>query len=73
MLHKTMECYTDDHVVKSKKRSGPLQDLHQIFEGLLKWALKMNPLKCAHGLISRKFVGFLFRQQAIKGDEAKKK
>jgi len=34
MLHKTVECYVDDLVVKSKKRVEHIQDLRQIFERL---------------------------------------
>jgi len=34
MLHKIVECYEDDLVLKSKKRLDHLQDLHQIFERL---------------------------------------
>jgi len=34
MLHKTIECYMDDLVVKSKKRLDHLYDLDQIFEQL---------------------------------------
>jgi len=30
MLHKTVECYVDDLVIKSKKRLDHLQDLCQI-------------------------------------------
>ena len=32
MLHKMVECYVDDLVVKSKKRLDHLQDLCQIFK-----------------------------------------
>jgi len=32
MLHKTIECYVNDLVVKSKKRLNHLQDICQIFE-----------------------------------------
>jgi len=36
MLHKMVECYVDDLVVKSKKRLDHLQDLCQIFKQLWK-------------------------------------
>jgi len=32
VLHKKVECYIDDLVVKSKKSADPLQDLRLIFE-----------------------------------------
>jgi len=34
MLHKTIECYVDDLVVKSKKRAEHIRDLCQIFKRL---------------------------------------
>jgi len=37
MLHKTVECYVDELVVKSKKRLDHLQDLYQFFKRLRKW------------------------------------
>ncbi|XP_074266516.1 uncharacterized protein LOC141589791 [Silene latifolia] len=57
MLHKTLECYVDDVVVKSKKRKDHVKDLRTIFERLRKCQLKMNPLKCAFGITSGKFLG----------------
>ena len=34
MLHKNVECYVDDVVVKTKKRSDHLKDLRIVFEKL---------------------------------------
>ena len=34
MLHKNVECYIDDLVVKLKKRDGHIADLRQVFERL---------------------------------------
>jgi len=73
MLHKTMECYVDDIVVKSKKRSGHLHDFEQIFERLRMCQHKMNPLKCAFGVTSGKFLGFVLRCRGIAIDQTKVK
>ena len=59
MLHKNVECYVDDLVVKSKQRVGHIVDLRQVFERLLRYQLKMNPLKCAFGVLLGKFLGFI--------------
>ena len=59
MFHKTVECYVDDLVIKSKKRLYHLQDLCEIFRRLWKCQLKMNPLKCALSVTSVKFLGFI--------------
>ncbi|KAA0049969.1 retrotransposon protein, putative, unclassified [Cucumis melo var. makuwa] len=52
MLHKYVECYVDDLVVKSKRRQDYLKDLKVVFDRLQKYQLRMNPLKCAFGVTS---------------------
>ncbi|XP_057811931.1 uncharacterized protein LOC131026177 [Salvia miltiorrhiza] len=42
-----------------------------IFERLRKHQLKMNPLKCAFGVKSGKFLGFIVRHQGIEIEQAK--
>ena len=57
-------------MVKSKKRLDQLHNLCQIFKGLGKCQLKLNPLKCAFGDTSRKFQCFVVQHRGIKIDEA---
>ncbi|KAL0371798.1 UNVERIFIED_CONTAM: Transposon Tf2-11 polyprotein [Sesamum calycinum] len=64
MLHKNVECYVDDLVVKSKKRENHFHDLRKVFERLRRYQLKMNPSKCAFGVTSGKFLGFVVRQRS---------
>ncbi|KAL0378566.1 UNVERIFIED_CONTAM: Transposon Tf2-12 polyprotein [Sesamum radiatum] len=71
MLHKNVECYVDDLVVKSKKREDHLYDLRKVFERLRRYQLKMNPSKCAFGVTSGKFLGFIIRQRGIEIEQAK--
>ncbi|KAL0412259.1 UNVERIFIED_CONTAM: Transposon Tf2-12 polyprotein [Sesamum latifolium] len=71
MLHKNVECYIDDLVVKSKKREDHLYDLRKVFERLRRYQLKMNPSKCAFGVTSEKFLGFIVRQRGIEIEQAK--
>ncbi|XP_019256302.1 PREDICTED: uncharacterized protein LOC109234691 [Nicotiana attenuata] len=52
MLHKSVEYYVDDLVVKTKSRCYHLEDLRIVFEMLRKFDLKMNPLKCAFEVTS---------------------
>nr|GMC57973.1 Transposon Ty3-G Gag-Pol polyprotein [Ipomoea batatas] len=54
MLHKMVECYVDDLVVKSKVRIDHLGHLRKVFDRLRKFQLKMNPLKCAFGVAAGK-------------------
>lgn len=71
MLHKNIECYVDDVVVKSKKMEDHLQDLCVVFNRLRRYQLKMNPLKCAFGVTSGKFLGFIVQHQGIEVDQSK--
>ncbi|KAM2661038.1 hypothetical protein EV2_023392 [Malus domestica] len=71
MLHKNVECYVDDVVVKTKKRPDHLKDLRVVFERLQKYNLKMNPLKCAFGVTSGKFLGFIVKHRGIEVDQSK--
>ena len=55
-------------MVKSKKRVGHIADLRQVFERLRQFQLKMNPLKCAFGVFSGKFLGFIIPHRDIEID-----
>ena len=71
MLHKNIECYVDDLVVKSRKRTDHLQDLKKVFDRLRRYQLKMNRLKCTFGVTSGKFLGFIVRHRSIEIDQKK--
>ena len=64
-LGKNMEAYIDDMVVKSKVVENHLTDLVETFETLRKHRLKLNALKCAFGVSSGKFLGYLVTYQGI--------
>ena len=70
MLHKNVECYVNDLVVKSRKREDHLQDLRMVFYRLRRYQL-MNLLKCAFGVTSGKFLGFIVRHHDIEVDQYK--
>ncbi|WMV13859.1 hypothetical protein MTR67_007244 [Solanum verrucosum] len=55
-LHKNVECYVDDLVVKSRKRGDHLKDLRIVFELLRRYQLRMNPLKCTFRVTSGSFI-----------------
>ncbi|XP_058216876.1 uncharacterized protein LOC131327758 [Rhododendron vialii] len=71
MLHNIIECYVDDLVAKTRNKEDHLDDLKQIFERLRWYKLKMNPLKCAFGVCSGKFLGFVVRSRGIEIDPVK--
>ena len=62
MMHKEIEDYVDDIVIKSKVRENHFYDLGRVFERCRLYKLRMNPLKCAFGVSTRKFLGFLVHQ-----------
>ena len=71
VLHKYIECYVDNLVFKTKRREDHLRDLRSMFNCLRKYQLKMNPRKCAFGVTSRKFLGFIVRHHDIEIDQSK--
>ncbi|GFZ02402.1 hypothetical protein Acr_15g0010100 [Actinidia rufa] len=71
MLHKNVECYVNDLVVKTRDRNNHLEDLKKVFDRLRRYQLKMNPLKCAFGVTSEKFLGFIVRRRGIEIEQSK--
>ncbi|XP_070010406.1 uncharacterized protein [Nicotiana sylvestris] len=71
LLHKNVECYVDNLVVKLREKGDHLKDLKMVFELLRRYQLRMNPLKCAFGVTSGKFLGFIVRNRGIEIDQAK--
>ena len=73
MLNKQVEDYVDDLVVKVKNLVKYLLHLRQVFKRSKEYNLRMNPSKCAFGVSSRKFLGFLVHQRGIDLDPTKAK
>ena len=71
MMHKEIEDYVDDIVVKSKRKEDHLETLRKVFDRYRLYKLKMNPLKCAFGVSTRKFLGFLVHNRGIDIDPTK--
>ena len=71
MMHKEIEDYVDDIVVKSKTRGDHLAILWKVFERCRLYKLRMNPLKCVFGVTAGKFLGFLVHQRGINVDPNK--
>ena len=65
LLGKTVEVYIDDMVVKSIKSMDHMEDLRQVFSILRRHNLKLNASKCAFGVGSGKFLGFMVTQRGI--------
>ena len=59
MIHKEIEVYVDDVIIKSKETSNHLEDLRKLFARLRKYNLKLNPVKCVFRVPTGKLLGFI--------------
>jgi len=58
-IGKSMEVYIDDMLVKSLRAEDHLEHLQETFNILKKYNMKLNPEKCAFGVGSEIFLGFM--------------
>ena len=59
IIHKEIEVYVDDVIIKSKESLNHLEDLRKFFARLRKYNLKLNPAKCVFGVPAGKLLGFI--------------
>ena len=71
MMHQKLEDCVYDIVVKSRRREEHFHVLRKVFKRCRTFKLRMNPLKCAFGVSSRKFLTFLVHSRGIDMDPAK--
>ncbi|MBI1572404.1 hypothetical protein IOK37_26810, partial [Escherichia coli] len=71
MMHKEVEVYVDDMIVKSKEREGHYGALQKFFERIRNYKLRLNPQKCTFGVTAGKMLGFLITQRGIEVDPSK--
>ena len=71
MMHRELENYVDDIVMKSKRRKDHVKVLRKVFERCQTFKLRMNPLKCAFGVSFGKILGFLVHSRGIDVDPVK--
>ena len=57
LIRKTMEVYVDDMLVKSRVVGDHMTHLGEMLVVLRKYKMKLNSLKCAFVVSSRKFFG----------------
>ena len=67
-IGRNMEAYVDDMLVKSKEELAHLDDLRETFTMLKQYQMKLNPSKCAFGVVSGKFLGFMVSQRGIEAN-----
>jgi hypothetical protein len=72
-MGRNAEAYIDDIVVKTRKSHTFIEDLEETFANLRKVNIKLNPAKCAFGVLSGKLLGFLVSHRGIEANPDKVK
>jgi hypothetical protein len=67
-IGRNMEVYVDDMLVKSIQASNHIQDLAEAFQALRLYGMKLNLAKCAFGVSSGKFLGFVVSRRGIEAN-----
>jgi hypothetical protein len=70
-IGRNMEVYVDDMLIKSLTSHNHVADLAEAFDTLRKYNMKLNPQKCAFGVDSGKFLGFMVSQRGIEANPDK--
>ncbi|RVW29098.1 Retrovirus-related Pol polyprotein from transposon 17.6 [Vitis vinifera] len=65
MMHRDVEVYVDDMIVKSRGRADHLDALERFFERIRKFRLRLNPKKCTFGVTSGKLLGHMYISRFI--------
>ena len=73
MIHKEIEVYVDDTIVKSQTEEDHMEHLLKVFQHLRKYKLRLNPNKCTFGVHSGRLLGFIVSQRGIEVDPDKVK
>ena len=71
MIHKEMEVYVDDVIIKSRKKLDHLTHLKKFFDRQHWYNLKLNPAKCAFEVPAGKLLGIIVSRRGIEIDPSK--
>ena len=58
-IGRNVQVYVDNMLVKSQKKEDHFEDLRETFNTLRSYNMKLNPSKCAFGVMAGKFLGFM--------------
>ena len=70
-IRRNVKVYVNDMLVKSTKKTRHLNEFQETFDMLRQYNMKLNPSKCAFGVSSGKFLGFLVSQRGIEANPDK--
>ena len=68
LIHKEVEVYVDDMIVKSKDHEGHIPALRKFFERIQFYKLRLNPKKCTFRVTYGKLLGFMVSKRGIEVD-----
>ena len=68
MMHRDVEVYVDDMIVKSRDRADHLVALQRFFERIRQLRLRLNPKKCTFGVTFGKLLGHIVNERGIEVD-----
>ncbi|KAL6342176.1 hypothetical protein AAG906_004496 [Vitis piasezkii] len=70
MMHRDVEVYIDDMIMKSRDKANHLTTLRRFFERIWKFRLR-HPKMCTFGVTSRKLLGHIVSERGIEADPDK--
>jgi hypothetical protein len=70
-LHRNVEAYVDDVVIKTRDSDNLIADLEETFSSLHRFRWKLNPTKCVFGVPSGKLLGFIVSNRGIEANPVK--
>ena len=71
MMHKDVEVYVDDMIIKSRGRADHLAALERFFERIRQFRLRLNPRKCTFTVTSEKLLRHIVSEGGIEVDPEK--
>ena len=70
-IGRNVEVYVDNMLLKTQDEGIHLDDLQETFDTLRQYNMKLNPSKCAFGVSSGKFLGFMVSHRGIEANPDK--
>jgi hypothetical protein len=67
-LHRNVEAYVDDVVIKTRSHDEFITDLEETFNCLRRFRWKLNPTKCIFGVPQGKLLGFIISHHEIEAN-----
>ena len=71
IMHRDVEVYVDDMIIKSRGKADYLASLERFFERIRQFRLRWNPRKCTFGVTSGKLLGHIVSESGIEVDPEK--